>query len=140
MIRRIMMIIMAVVIAISVNASFLPSVTVSWDPNDEPDILGYTLYIQEGDGTYKWIDDIEETELDNPLFPKWTVVGLDKRDFYYIALTAYTETGESDFSENVCGKLIPAYDHYVDCDYQEPQKKKKSSGGGGGGCFISSLY
>jgi hypothetical protein len=140
MIRRIMLIIMAGVFAITVNASLLPSVTLVWDPNEEPELVGYSLYIQEDDGSYTWLGDIEETELDNPLAPKWTVVGLDKRDFYYFALTAFTETNESDFSENACGKLISGYDHYVDCDYQKPEKKKKSSGGGGGGgCFISTL-
>jgi hypothetical protein len=141
MIRKIMLIIMAVVIAISVNASLLPSVTLIWDPSEEPEIIGYSLYIQNDNGSYTWIDDVDETELDNPLSPKWTFVGLDKKDFYYFALTAFTETVESDFSENACGKLIDGYDYYVDCDYQKPEKKKKSSGGGGGGggCFISTL-
>ena len=141
MIRRSIMVTIIIVMAISVTASLLPSVTLSWDANSEPELLGYSFYIQEDDGSYNWIRDVEETELENPLLPKWTFFVPEKRDFYYFALTAYSENGESDHSNDACGKLIPGYDHYVDCDYKKPVDKKGSSGGGGGGggCFISSL-
>jgi hypothetical protein len=137
MFRRIIMVTIIIVMAISVTASLLPSVTLTWDANSEPELLGYSFYIQEGDGSYKWIDDVEETELENPLIPQWTIFGLEKRDFYYFALTSYSENAESDYSDDACGKLIPGYDNYVDCDYQKAGDKKGSSGGGG--CFISSL-
>jgi len=139
MIRRSIMVTIIIVIAVSVTASLLPSVTLSWDANLEPELLGYSFYIQEDDGSYNWIGDVEETELENPLLPKWTIFGLEKRDFYYFALTAYSENGESDYSNDTCGKLVPGYDHYVDCDYKKPVDKKGSGGGGGGGCFILSL-
>lgn len=140
MIKRIIMVTIIIVMAISVTASLLPSITLTWDANPEPELLGYSFYIQEADGSYNWIEDVEETELGNPLFPQWTILGLEMRDFYYLVATAYSENSESDYSNDACAKLIPGYDHYVDCDYQKPVDKKDSgSGGGGGGCFISSL-
>lgn len=139
MFKRIIMVTIVIVMAISVTASLLPSVTLMWDANSEPEVLGYSFYIQEADGSYKWIDDVNETELENPLIPQWTIFDLEKRDFYYFVATAYSENAESDYSDDACGKLIPGYDHYVNCDYQKPGDKKGSGGGGGGGCFISSL-
>lgn len=128
-----------------IGASSLPSVTLGWDPNTEPELRGYSIYIQEDGGEYTWVADFDENELRDPLHPQVTIQGLERRDFYYFAATAYSDSAESGFSDNACGKLIPGHDDYVDCDYQEPKKEKEkkkeksggSGGGGGGGCFIS---
>jgi hypothetical protein len=138
------MVIGVLVMALSVNASFLPYIHLAWDANPEPEVLGYTLYIQESNGSFTWVDDIDETELSNPLLPDWKFQGLQPEDFYYFVLTAYSaDNVESDYSNDVCGKLIPGYEHYVECDYKEPTGGSGggSSGGsgGGGGCFISTL-
>lgn len=131
-------------VAIGINASLLPYVTLQWDANSEPELKGYSVYIQEDDGSFTWLDSWNEAELINPLMPQVTIQGLDPRDFYYFVATAYSDTDEeSDFSEDACGKLIPGYDHYVDCDFQEPNPGGGSDGGGsdGGGspCFISTI-
>ena len=130
-------------LAFGLNASLLPYVTLAWDANDEPELKGYSIYIQENDGSFTWLDSWDETELVNPLAPQVTIQGLDPRDFYYFVATAYSDTEESDYSEDTCGKLIAGYDHYVNCDYQEPNNNGSGGGSDGGGspspCFISTI-
>lgn len=138
--KKILLSIFILICAITIGASSLPSVTLAWDPNDEPELKGYSIYIQEDGGAFTWLDDFDEIGLSDPLHPQVTIQGLNPRDFYYFAATAYSEDQESDFSNLACGKLVPGYNHYVDCDYQEPaNRKKKGNSGGGGGCFISAV-
>jgi hypothetical protein len=140
--KKIILAVCLLFVSLSINASLLPYVTLAWDANSEPELKGYSIYIQEDDGSFTWIDSWDETELVNPLLPQVTIQGLQPRDFYYFVATAYSETEESDFSEDACGKLIPGYDHYVDCDFQEnqPNPGQKKGGGGGSACFISTIF
>jgi hypothetical protein len=124
--------------AIGLQASVLPYVTLAWDSNTGPELKGYSIYCVEDDGSHTWLGDWDEVELEDPLNPQVTIQGLDPRDFYYFVATAYSDTVESDYSNQACGKLLG--DKYVDCDYQEPEPKPDNGGGsGGGGCFISAL-
>ena len=134
--KKILLAILILIAAATINASRLPSITLAWDPNDEPEFKGYSIYVQEDDGAFTWLEDFDEIGLSDPLHPQVTIQGLNPRDFYYFAATAYSENQESDFSNLACGKLVPGYDYYIGCDYRKPAKKK-NGGNGGGGCFIS---
>jgi len=138
--KKFLLMIAVLIIATALSASVLPYVTLAWDANEEPELKGYSIYIQEDGGAFTWIDDFDEIGLSDPLHPQVIIQGLDPRNFYYFAVTAYSEGEESDFSNLACGKLIPGYDHYVNCDYVEEEKNGDSGGSGGGsggGCFIS---
>ena len=104
-------------------------VTLAWDPNDEPDLAGYIVHVNDaGPGPpYYQLDTVslDEIELGNP---KYTATDLKEDLTYCFALTAYDSDGfESDFSNDVC-----VLDGQVVAD-----NFSQGGGGGGGGCFIS---
>jgi hypothetical protein len=104
-------------------------VTLAWDPNDEPDLAGYNVYInQVGPGPpYYQLDTVSLTEIepDNPLY---TAAGLKEESYYCFVVTAYDSEGfESGFSNDVC----------VLNGQQVALNLAQDRGGGGGGCFIS---
>ena len=104
-------------------------VTLAWDPNDEPDLAGYNVYInQVGPGPpYYQLDTVSlaEIEPDNPLY---TAAGLKEESYYCFVVTAYDSEGfESGFSNDVC----------VLNGQQVALNLAQDRGGGGGGCFIS---
>ena len=117
-------------------------VTIGWDANEEPDLLGYTVYRNTGKPgpPYNYSDEILEAELEDPLHPKVTLTGLKKNKEYYVALTAYnTEGVESSFSNDVCIEVV---NNEVEvCSQSFTPVASGSSGGGGGGggggCFIT---
>jgi len=103
-------------------------VTLAWDPNDEPDLAGYNVYInQVGPGPpYYQLDTVslDEIEPDNPMY---TATGLKNASYYCFVLTAYDSEGfESGFSNEVC----------VLNGQQVASDMSQNRGGGGGGCFI----
>ena len=139
--KKIILVVCLLLVSLSIHASLLPYVTLVWDANSEPELKGYSIYAVEDDGSYTWMGSWDEIELTNPLFPQVTIQGLDPRDFYYFVATAYSETQESDYSDDACGKLLG--DYYVDCDFQEENKPKpdeKKGGAGASGCFISTTF
>ena len=104
-------------------------VTLAWDPNDEPDLAGYNVYVnQVGPGPpYYQLDTVSlaEIEPDNPLY---TAAGLKEESYYCFVVTAYDSEGfESGFSNEVC----------VLNGQQVALNLAQDRGGGGGGCFIS---
>jgi len=116
-------------------------VTLAWDPNDEPDLAGYIVYVDEvnTDSSYYQLETVslDEIEPDNPMY---TATELKENIQYCFALTAYTTEGfESDFSNEVC--VLNGQDDTINL----PQDGRNDvvsfsqgeSGGGGGGCFIS---
>ena len=70
------------------------SVTLAWDPNNEPDLAGYRLYYGKASGTYKSVIDVGNQTT-------YTISGLEDGKTYYFAVTAYDEFGKSDFSSEL---------------------------------------
>jgi hypothetical protein len=104
-------------------------ITLAWDPNDELDLAGYNVYVNQvgPDPPYYQLDtlSLDEIEPDNPLY---TATGLKEGSYYCYVLTAYDAEGfESEFSNEVC----------VLNGQQVELNSARDSGGGGGGCFIS---
>ena len=116
-------------------------VTIGWDANEEPDLLGYVVYRNTGKPgpPYNYSDEIPEAELKDPLHPKVILTDLKEGKEYYVALTAYnTEGVESSFSNDVCLEVV--YDEVKACSQSFTPVASESSGGGGGGgggCFIT---
>jgi len=78
------------------------SVSLSWDPNTEPDIAGYKVYWGTSSGVYNQPIDVSQTTAVVPDL----AVGLR----YYFAVTAYNEAGmESGYSAEVSA-IVPSSD------------------------------
>jgi hypothetical protein len=76
--------------------------TLQWDPNPEPDIAGYKVYIGTLSGQYSRSVDV------GPL-TSYLLAGLNAGETHYLAVTAYTSAGiESPFSDEVI--YTPAID------------------------------
>jgi hypothetical protein len=75
-------------------------VTLAWDRNKEPNIVGYKIYYGTGSRVYNWFIDVGNVT-------KYTVTGLADGSTYYFAATAYDasdkeSTYSSEVSHNGC--------------------------------------
>jgi hypothetical protein len=112
------------------SAVMSADVTLAWDPNSEPDLAGYGVYLRKDTpGTsYDLAGYITLAELDNVSAPSFVVGGLDRGVRYSFAVTAYDTNGnESTFSNAVCADVG---------DTITPCTNSSGGGGGGVGCFI----
>ena len=76
----------------------LNCVTLSWNPNSEPDLGGYKIYYGTKSRKYEMPIDVENSTV-------YTLSGLEKGTIYYFAVTAYDLSGnESGFSEEISKK------------------------------------
>jgi len=118
-----------VIIFFGYGISSAAEVTLAWDANTEPDLLGYRIHYDTSPGNPYYGTDAEQgispiavlrEDLDDPSNPKFTLTGLSDKGDYYFALTAFdNENLESGFSN-------------------EASTAGGNSGGGsggGGGCF-----
>lgn len=70
-------------------------ITLAWDPNTEPDLAGYRLYIGLSSRNYTQVFDLGMTT-------QYTIRNLAYGTVYYFSLTAYNQNGlESSFSNEV---------------------------------------
>lgn len=70
-------------------------VTLAWEKNQEPDIVGYRIYYGTGSRAYNWFVDVGNVT-------KHTMTGLADGSMYYFAATAYnTSNTESGYSAEV---------------------------------------
>jgi hypothetical protein len=77
-------------------------VTLTWDPNSEPDLAGYKVYVGESSRVYTLTLDVGN-------LATYTVTGLQAGHTYYFAVTAYDTSGnEGAFSTEVSTTLLAA--------------------------------
>lgn len=65
-----------------------------WDANTEPEVIGYKIHRGEASGVYTVTVDVGNVT-------EYPLVGLDDTKTYYYAVTAYSATQESGFSNEV---------------------------------------
>jgi hypothetical protein len=71
------------------------SVTLAWDPNSDPDIIGYNLYYGKASGIYESVIDVGNQTT-------YSIYDLEDAETYYFVVTAYNTSGfESDFSSEL---------------------------------------
>jgi hypothetical protein len=71
-------------------------IKLAWDPNTEPDLVGYRVYYGKASRTYG-------TPIDVGNITTYTLTGLTSGQTYYIAVTSYDPSNESDYSNEVSG-------------------------------------
>ena len=100
-------------------------VTLTWDPNSEPDLAGYDIYYGTSSGNYQWNIDVGNVTT-------YTLTGLNMGVTYYIAATAYNTQGlESGFSNEVV-YTVPS------CTYTiSPSSASFSTSGGSGSVVVT---
>src|SRR4030042_7052614 len=77
---------------LSLQAVDAASVTLTWDPNSEPDIAGYKLYYGKTSGSYEFAIDVGNQT-------SYSISDLEDGKTYYFIVRAYNVFGkESDFS------------------------------------------
>ena len=67
------------------------TVTLAWDTNQEPDVIGYKVHYGTFSKNYQYTVDVNNNT-------SCTIGGLEEGKTYYIAVTAYNELFESDYS------------------------------------------
>jgi hypothetical protein len=103
-------------------------ITLAWDLNEEPNLAGYRLYIQEGAQAsgYRLLVDISLADIDIQA-PSFSVFDLEADTQYHFAITAYDDYGnESGFSNSVCV-------------LNEDACAATNSDSSSGGCFLDTL-
>jgi len=77
------------------SIGFSAEVTLAWDPNTEPDLAGYKIYIGVQSRQYSWIQDAGNRT-------QATLGNLDGNITYFLSITAYNTQGmESSFSSEL---------------------------------------
>jgi hypothetical protein len=96
-------------------------VTLEWNANSEPDLVGYKVYYDTDSGhPYYGIGSPDgDSPIDVGNVTRFTVTGLEDSETYYFAITAYSTVDvESTYSNQVA-------------------TNNSDNEGGGGGCFIA---
>lgn len=106
-----------------IDTAHSATVTLAWDPNPEPTVAGYRLYVGTSPRYYTSSVDVASST-------SATISSLIEGVTYYMAVTAYDTSGnQSGYSDEIVytvpGGAVP-----------EPSTGS-SGGGGGGGCFIA---
>ena len=77
--------------------AFNAEIKIAWDPNTEPDLAGYKVYLGTASGDYG-------APIDAGNVTTYTLPGLTEGQIYFIAVTAYdTSSNESGYSNEVNG-------------------------------------
>jgi hypothetical protein len=84
----------AVTVLIQTNLVHATTVTLAWDASTSPGITGYKIYVGTASGTYVQIVDVGNVLT-------YAVTGLDEGVRYFFVATAYTDTLESGYSNEV---------------------------------------
>jgi hypothetical protein len=117
--------------------------TIAWDPNPEPNLEGYAVYLKK-----KAVPEeknlhghVALEDLDDPNAPHFQVSGLENNGTYYIALKAYDTAGQySSFSEPIC---VQVTDNVIglcsETDADDGGGSSNGGSGGSGGCFVGTV-
>lgn len=113
------------------------NVTLGWNPNSEPDLVGYVLYSSPGapGPSYDYVATYPLDSID-PANPSCTITGMEADVPYYFVVTAYdTNNNESGYSNEICvmnGQACSseiAVENFVSRFYQECLNRQPDPGG-----------
>jgi hypothetical protein len=90
----------------SAQCAWAGSVTLSWQPNTEPDLSGYSIY--GGTSSSEYTDAINVGLTSSPASPSYTINDLPEGQTYYFAVAAYDTFGNQSNFSNEVSKYIPS--------------------------------
>ncbi|MFZ0131306.1 MAG: MopE-related protein, partial [Desulfobacterales bacterium] len=97
----------ALFFSLTAATGYAADLTVAWDPNSEPDLIGYRIYCGESSGTYTVNHDITSTDPGARPATTCKFTGLEEGKKYYFAAVAYSENGQSGYSQEI-SYTVPA--------------------------------
>ena len=89
------------------GTGYSANLTVAWDANSEPDLIGYRIYCGESSGNYTVNHDLISSDPNDPPPTTYEFTGLKEGTTYYLAAKAISQTGESDYSQEI-SYTVPA--------------------------------
>ncbi len=101
-------------------------VTLTWDPNTEPDLAGYDIYYGTASGNYQWKTDVGNATT-------YTQSGLNIGATYYFAATAYNTQGLSSGFSNEVVYSVPSCTFTI-----SPSSASFAASGGSGSVLVTS--
>ena len=91
------------------------NLTLAWDANSEPDLTSYRVYCGESSGNYTMHQDIT-SDSTGPPPTTCEFTGLEEGKRYYFAAMAFSDTGQSDYSQEISYTIPAAQDSDGDGD------------------------
>ena len=95
------------IFSISVGTAYSANLTLAWDANSEPDLIGYRVYCGESSGHYSVNHDITSGDPNIPPPTTYEFTGLKEGITYYLAAKAISQTSESAYSQEI-SYTVPA--------------------------------
>ena len=92
---------LTLIFSISVGTAYSANLTLAWDANSEPDLIGYRVYCGESSGNYTVNHDLISSDPNDPPPTTYEFTGLEEGTTYYLAAKAISQTGESDYSQEI---------------------------------------
>ena len=89
------------------GAAFAANLTLAWDANSEPDLVGYRVYCGESSGKYTVSHEITRSDPNKPPPTTYEFTGLEGGRKYYFAARAFSDGGQSDYSQEI-SYTVPA--------------------------------
>ena len=98
------------------GAANAANLTLAWDANSEPDLTGYRVFCGESSGNYTMHQDITSSDPAGPPPTTCEFTGLEEGKRYYFAAMALSDTGQSDYSQEISYTIPAAQDSDGDGD------------------------
>ena len=105
----------ALIVSLLSGTAYSANLTLAWDANNEPDLLGYYVFCGESSGNYALSHDITSIDPNDPPPTTCDFTGLEEGKKYYFAAIAYSENGQSNYSQEI-SHTIPVTPNDFDDD------------------------
>ena len=92
---------LTLIFSISVGTAYSANLTLAWDANSEPDLIGYRVYCGESSGNYTVNHDITSSDPNDPPPTTCEITGLKEGEKYFFAAKAISKKGESAYSQEI---------------------------------------
>ncbi len=92
---------LTLIFSISAGTAYSANLTLAWDANSEPDLIGYRVYCGESSGNYTVNHDITSSDPNDPPPTTYEFTGLEEGKTYYLAAKAVSQTGASAYSQEI---------------------------------------
>ena len=92
---------MVLILTATARTAFSANLTLAWEPNPEPDLIGYRVFCGESSGHYSITKDVNSNNPGETLPTTFEFTGLEEGKKYYFAAIALSDSGKSDYSQEI---------------------------------------